>query len=68
MVEEFDINFWMVDKNVSNDKNGGLWIAMMWIAQWLFLLKVATINSALEFVMDSSIIVLSYNNIVPWHP
>jgi hypothetical protein len=41
---------------------------MMWIAQWLFLLKVATINSALEFVMDSSIIVLSYNNIVPWLP
>ncbi len=38
----------------------------MWIVQWLFLLKVATINSALKFVMDSSIIVLSYNNLVPW--
>jgi len=29
------------------------------------LLKMATINYALKFVMNSSIIVLSYNNIVP---
>jgi len=37
----------------------------------MLLLKVATINYALEFIMDSlesSIIVLSYNNIVPWLP
>jgi hypothetical protein len=44
---------------------------MMWIAWQVFLLKVTTINFALEFVIDlleSSIIVLSYKNIVPWLP
>jgi hypothetical protein len=45
---------------------------MMWISQQVFLLKVETINFVLEFVMDSlkssSIIVQSYNNIVPWLP
>jgi hypothetical protein len=37
----------------------------------MLLLKVATINYAPKFVMDSlesSIIVLSYNNTVPWLP
>jgi hypothetical protein len=41
-----------MEKNVDNDKNGGLEIAMMWITRWMFLLKVATINYTLEFVMD----------------
>jgi len=44
---------------------------MMWVVQQMFLLKVATLNYAPKFVMDSlesSIIVLSYNNIITWLP
>jgi len=43
----------------------------MWIPRQMFLLKIATINFALKIVMDlleSNIIILSYNNIVPWLP
>ncbi len=57
-----NISFWKVGKNVVNDKNLGLYIAMMWIIRWVFLLKVVTINYVLAF--ESSIIVLSYDNII----
>jgi hypothetical protein len=44
---------------------------MMWIVQWMLVLKDATLNSNPDIITnshESSTIFLSYNNMVPWLP
>jgi len=44
---------------------------MMWIVQWVLVLKDTTMNSNLDIVTnshESSTILLSYNNMIPWLP